>query len=748
MESDEKDSDDPIKYEEVRKKKIMDDMLKRYEKSQTSLKSLSLPLQSIILDDKTLDDIDKACKLKHRLTQHMYNFLKAFCIECFENGTDLPVINKTFIFNIVPVICSNRSKKIKKTKGKNKKGKNKKGCLVFKKKFTLKERLMDFFNRVYFKTMNVNDQKTLNYKNLSQVMKYETESIITSIENHITAHFYDMVNRLVNIECDKTNMVKWIRNNNNLDSDKKTKMIKDFYSELRAVKNDILNGTNKCDPTYHWIRESIIDDVFKGSENIKKVSDTLKKDSLKLLPVVIRMSRMGQQTMQSRMDILPKSKRYHFKSINIFPSKSSNIPEYMKIDTVVVLRLLVGKNVKYYEDNLSKLSNEVWGKIFNINHSVFKKFKKKGYIFNRMLSTDGFGCSLLFVRKDLYNPNGKTYVPKASKPYNYKEDKYIDDLTDVELKQIDITNVVSNDPGYHDIAYFTDGKTKVVKKNNGSDCRKTNKLRFTQDQRRFETKSKVYQKRREKDKTKTLINGESIKQIESGLNIYDSSSCMLSDAIKFIKAKNESNYLLRNYYCKNMHRYLKWSGKINKKRCDDNLIKRFINKFGSPQQVTLLYGDQDQSGMKFMEPTKGRSMRRLFKSKGFKVYLVDEFRTSKMLFDEPGIKGKGIEMENFKSVKNPRPYRRGKRKMVKSHGLLRAKLYTKFKSEFTTTSCKGDIFTKILFNRNLNAALNILQKGMCVILGQKIPKWLTRQKKCENNDGKKGKCKDAIKSVK
>jgi hypothetical protein len=61
-----------------------------------------------------------------------------------------------------------------------------------------------------------------------------------------------------------------------------------------------------------------------------------------------------------------------------------------------------------------------------------------------------------------------------------------------------------------------------------------------------------------------------------------------------------------------------------------------------------------------MEPVKGRSMRRLFKKKGYTVYLVDEFRTSKLLFDNPGIDGNGVEMEKFKSVKNPRPYRRGK----------------------------------------------------------------------------------------
>ena len=122
---------------------------------------------------------------------------------------------------------------------------------------------------------------------------------------------------------------------------------------------------------------------------------------------------------------------------------------------------------------------------------------------------------------------------------------------------------------------------------------KTNKLRFTQNQRRFETKSKIYKKRRERDKLKTIINEKSVKCIESDLNKYDSGSCYFKKALAFVKAKNTSNYLLSEYYCKNMYRYLKWSSKINKTRCDDKLIERFKKKFGGPKDVTLLYGGKE-----------------------------------------------------------------------------------------------------------------------------------------------------------
>src|SRR5206468_3119202 len=142
--------------------------------------------------------------------------------------------------------------------------------------------------------------------------------------------------------------------------------------------------------------------------------------------------------------------------------------------------------------------------IFKMDHKVFKSYKKKGYTFNRRISTDAFGCSILWIQNDRYNPSKKSYVKPIKKPYNYHEDRYIDELSEQELKQI--IRFAADDPGYHDIAYFTDRKTKLVEKSNGKKYHKVNKLRFTQDQRRFETKSNVYQKRIDHDKKKTNIN--------------------------------------------------------------------------------------------------------------------------------------------------------------------------------------------------------------------------------------------------
>ncbi len=63
----------------------------------------------------------------------------------------------------------------------------------------------------------------------------------------------------------------------------------------------------------------------------------------------------------------------------------------------------------------------------------------------------------------------------------------------------------------------------------------------------------------------------------------------------------------------------------------------------------ILMGDYCQTNMKRLEPSKGKSIRRLFTRHEYKLYLVNEFRTSCRMFDN------GVEMETFKKTPKPKP---------------------------------------------------------------------------------------------
>ena len=59
------------------------------------------------------------------------------------------------------------------------------------------------------------------------------------------------------------------------------------------------------------------------------------------------------------------------------------------------------------------------------------------------------------------------------------------------------------------------------------------------------------------------------------------------------------------------------------------MINRFRNKFGTKEEVVLGWGNWSEgSPMKWLEPTKGIGMRKLFTRMGYEVLLVDEYRTS------------------------------------------------------------------------------------------------------------------------
>ncbi len=108
------------------------------------------------------------------------------------------------------------------------------------------------------------------------------------------------------------------------------------------------------------------------------------------------------------------------------------------------------------------------------------------------------------------------------------------------------------------------------------------------------------------------------------------------------------------------------------------------------------------------EPTKGKGFRNLFRQNGYKVYLVDEFRTSCKCS-----KCEGGECENFIKRENPKPYKSGE---ILVHGLLRCK------------NCKT------MWNRDVNGATNIYKIGKNAILQKPRPKYLCREgnKKEEN----------------
>ena len=137
------------------------------------------------------------------------------------------------------------------------------------------------------------------------------------------------------------------------------------------------------------------------------------------------------------------------------------------------------------------------------------------------------------------------------------------------------------------------------------------------------------------------------------------------------------------------------------------MVNRFRAKFGTKDEVVLAWGDWSRgSTMKFLEPTKGVGMRKLFTRMGYELFLVDEFRTSCRCYGCGG-----GECEKFKYVENPRSWRREERPTVLRNGLL---------------SCQN---CKRLWNRDRNGSLNVLRCAFAVVRGEERPTYMCRETK-------------------
>ena len=133
---------------------------------------------------------------------------------------------------------------------------------------------------------------------------------------------------------------------------------------------------------------------------------------------------------------------------------------------------------------------------------------------------------------------------------------------------------------------------------------------------------------------------------------------------------------IKKYYKKEIYRKLRWFGFINKQRSEDCMVNNFRKAFGNPKDIIVCFGDYEQKkSLKFTPPTKGKSMRQLFRKVGYQVFLVDEYKTSKINHFTLQ------ENEKFRKRLNPRPW---KTNIVLRHGLLRSKNVTNNKSKKKT----------------------------------------------------------------
>jgi transposase len=491
-------------------------------------------------------------------------------------------------------------------------------------------------------------------------------------ENNIKLHYVEYVERYINVVWKKKDMIRKIKEEH-IDKGIQTSLINEFCRQLRKIKLDVLDISNdyKSDEKYHsWIKEI--------KAYITPNKDKYQKDNLyydlqctpqDYLPCMIRM--------------MKEVEKEGVMIYNVFPMRNYAIPHSIKLDTTTLVHLLFtdkqGIKQDYLtEGNLKKNEDKIWDFFFRTEKKCFNKPK---YSFHHMIETDGVSSSILMLRNDMI---GKR-IPNMK--ISLDTEQYIDEIND--YSSIKNKKIIAIDPGMSDIIYCVD-----------SDNKDANEFRYTQDSRRKECKIKKYSRLILQFKQEK-INGKTIIEHETELSKLNRKTLNINAFKEYISAKSLLNHKVYPFYQRFIFRKLKLNGYINKKKHEHKMINKFKKIFGSQDDIIIAFGDWEQKQhMKYREPTKGKGIRKLFRESGYKVYLVDEYRTSCMC--SKCCEGK---CEKFITRENPKPYKKGK---ILVHGVLICK------------KCNA------VWNRDVNGATNIFRIVKNMIDKKERPEYLCR----------------------
>ena len=619
-------------------------------------KGIKTSLKSVLKHpDINLPKITNAVIKCNKIVIQTMMFMKLFLLDHYDKYNSLPIINDEFINSCMKILCNEKAS----------------GRPPKKEIKELKDGLTAFY-KTEFQPLIQNEN--LDYTHMNTILDYLTIDILTMYENNIKLHYVEYVERFVNVVWKKKFIMNKIKKLN-ITQKEKEQRANNLCNQLRKIKNDLLNIENsnyKSHSMYHkWINQQ--------KQFITPNKETYKKNNIiydlmcSPFDYFIGMIFMMKQIEKEEQTIY-----------NVFPMRSTVIPKHIRLDTTTLVHLLMTKKQGNKSDfltkgNLKRKEDKIWEFFFRTER---KFFKKKYYEFHHMIETDGVSCSLLLLRKDLV---GKK-IPMMGKKCLSTE-TYIDELND--YTQLQNKKIIAIDPGLNDLIYCVD------------ECNKDAiKFRYSQDQRRKETKKKKFSKIQLELKQEK-INGKTIIEWETEISKFNRKSLNIPKFKQYIQKKSEINSMLFTFYEKYIFRKLRLQSYRNTKRSEQRMLNNFKRTFGNEKDVVICFGDFEQKQqMKYKEPTKGKGMRTLFRKAGFQTYLVDEFRTS-CRCSKCEI---GVCVKNMVG-KNPRPYRSSN---ILIHGLI---------------CCKNGCG---YWNRDVNGATNIYKIAYNAINNKERPNYLSR----------------------
>lgn len=653
------------------KKELIDDDSEKFDFIKTTKNNII----NVLHTKDTLATINDLVIKTNKIVIRACNFIKLYYLYLYENNLTFPIIDKNFICDVFKSITIR---------------KNKSGSLSIDELSEQLINLQNFYNNHFIHTLDKDD--ILYYDKLNYILAYEAIDIEKNVNNNIKEHFITHLNKFVNYSFDLQNRKEEIAKI----KDKTERKLKyqELNTEFRYIKQDLVTFDEfKSDTKYHtWInkhRKFIIPDKKEFDKD--SIYYDLHSNTQDYLKAFIYIGKQLEE-IYDKQDEDDKEIRL----FNILPLRSNIISKSITIDTCGLIQNFLGdESTSEHYKNYKKDNNQykLWNKFFKLDEKIFTKNRSKNiYTFHYMIKTDGISISINFVR--LKDGKPLKFSNKNNKPdENTKYIEKIEITDDIKNKKI-----VTCDPNYSDILYC----------GSKNDDGELETFRYTQNQRRLETRTKRYSKIIDKINKETIIDDKTIKEHESILSKYNKKTCNYNKFKDYLIEKNKLNLKLFKHYEQKIFRKFKLNRYINTQKSESKMIKNFTNKFGSPDKTLFIMGDYDKgdNNMKGVEPTICKKFRKIFKNAGYETYLINEFRTSKKCNCCLG------DLEPFMIRKSNKPRDIKKNKNITVHGLLR--------HEDVKQKCE------LIHNRDKNAVQNMLNIVESIFQTGKRPKIFTR----------------------
>jgi hypothetical protein len=622
-------------------------------------------------DNNVIDIISDMCIRTNTIIRHTYYFIKLYFNHLFQNNIKFPLIDLTLLRYIYTFTSTIKSERNCKTSNKS---------------------IADF-NESVFAKLNLNN---VSRDGLTQILYYESEIIVTCIENNIKCHFYKRFSKYVNVLYSYSQKKEKI-NNKKISDDEKKEKIKELNQIFYDIKTGILSMKKINDKNDH--KKFIMKIRTELFYHIKNIHENGIMYDIQIQP---------QEYLYPMFKIINDYERINednknipnFEQIRLFsslPLRRTLIPRYITIDTEIIIQnfkdLLkdklheIDKDCKNIEDLRNnfckkKLHNKIWNVIFDMKNKFFKE--KSKYKFDYMLKTNNIACSAQFTVK--------TELKKKYKIVDFKMAtgaKYVDDIpTNNRFAILGKKKVACIDPNKRDMIYCGTYK----------DDNFVN-FRYTQCQRQVETKSKKYRKIRntiQKEKINLSTKDEkllkeyaekTIKQVELMKTKYCTNTVNMKKMRDYLVKCEPINEILKPHYEEKIYRKLGWNVYMNMERSEAKMINNFSEKIGNKDTTTVIVGDYSvhSTNMRGTIPAISKKIIKIFKRYGYEVYLINEYNTSKLCNECCS------KTEKFHKRKSQKPKLKGQYELV--HGLLRCQ----------SSECE------IIHNRDKNAVKNMLK---------------------------------------